>query len=358
MRILTLFAFIASILFFLPGCKTQVPSAPQRGGKWVIYTSADHPALKSNVVHCVMADRGDRIWFGTDSGATSVKGDSWSFIKDTLGYYIYSSGGGRVRAFTVNAMAEGLDASIWFGTDGGGLHRFSPNAVSRTWSEYHASDFPRTIPFDNITQIAPLESFTGDVFVVTKFGTCQFTPGQNDPTLGTWVTLASTNFVGTYVNAAVTSLTKFTICFGASQGISFYNIDNGWSPFPFPSAQTSPTNALAWDLHNVIWIGQQEGFSTFNTTNSDFVRYTSVTTGGKLPAGPVTSVTTNLGSLRWFATGSGLVQLRDTTWTTFTMDNSPLPSNTITGSALDSKGNLWIGTSNGVAEYNPDGVVL
>ena len=45
-------------------------------------------------------------------------------------------------------------------------------------------------------------------------------------------------------------------------------------------------------------------------------------------------------------------------WQVFNTENSPLPSNTITSLTTDNDKNLWIGSGEGIAVYNPGGVVL
>jgi ligand-binding sensor domain-containing protein len=55
-------------------------------------------------------------------------------------------------------------------------------------------------------------------------------------------------------------------------------------------------------------------------------------------------------------TDSGLVRLANTTWTKFTAENSPLPSSTVTALSYDTRGNIWIGTANGLGVYNENGI--
>lgn len=38
--------------------------------------------------------------------------------------------------------------------------------------------------------------------------------------------------------------------------------------------------------------------------------------------------------------------------------DSPLPDNGIRALVVDTKGNLWIGTKNGLAEFNDEGILL
>ena len=58
----------------------------------------------------------------------------------------------------------------------------------------------------------------------------------------------------------------------------------------------------------------------------------------------------------WFGTNNGLVRLQSNTWTTFTHQNSQLPSDIVKALAIDINENLWIGTTNGLAEFNEAGI--
>lgn len=80
---------------------------------------------------------------------------------------------------------------------------------------------------------------------------------------------------------------------------------------------------------------------------------------GKLPYVNINAVATNYDKVRWFGTGAGLVGLIDTARTTFSQATTPqLPSHIIIAIGYDLLGNLWIGTSHGVAVYNDLGTIF
>lgn len=62
---------------------------------------------------------------------------------------------------------------------------------------------------------------------------------------------------------------------------------------------------------------------------------------------------------KWIvAGGSGFVKFDGSTWTSFTDFNSGLPTASVSAIAVDDSGNIWIGTDQGLAIYNENGVVL
>jgi ligand-binding sensor domain-containing protein len=55
-------------------------------------------------------------------------------------------------------------------------------------------------------------------------------------------------------------------------------------------------------------------------------------------------------------TEKGLIQYTNGEVAIIDTSDSPLPSNTIRALALDDLGNIWVGTDNGAAVYNPKGI--
>ena len=115
---------------------------------------------------------------------------------------------------------------------------------------------------------------------------------------------------------------------------------------------------MAFDLNGYAWVAQSDsGIAVLKITTNEWVRhYTYGSTNHIIPQGYINAVTTNNHSIRWFGSTQGLIRLSDSTFTKFTTSTTAeLPSNYITSLAYDLFGNLWIGTTKGVAVYNPDG---
>ena len=137
-----------------------------------------------------------------------------------------------------------------------------------------------------------------------------------------------------------------------------YGIDGQLHWTPYPLQLDSKINSIGFDLHNTVWFGAQNGVENLNVSSSVRGSYCADSTVSGSPCGPVRVVVTNHQSIRWFGTETGLARLSDTTWTHFTAENSPLPSDTVTALLYDFNQNLWIGTVNGLAVYNEAGITF
>lgn len=344
--LLALFVFLA-IQF---GCKNSNPTTPPPGPDWVVFTQANSPLLADRI-YCLVMDGSGAIWLGTDSGASTYLAGSWSAIRDSLAYTVYSSGG-SVTAWKVSAMAGAKSNILWFGLDGGGARRYNRFSLSAVWLDFNPPD----ISGYNVTAIAADRFVRGDVFVCSAFGVSHYTPSQNNPDAGVWQDVPSGNLPSSNVRAAAVNPTNNSFCFGTFNGAAFFDGVSVWSIYNFPPAYNYPITSVAFDLSNTVWLGKLVGVSSVDLNNvSNQHHYTSQNTNGQLPGGPVNAVVTDLHTTRWFGTNSGLVRLQDTTWTTFTAGSTPLPSDTVTALLYDSRGNLWVGTARGVAVYNSTG---
>jgi ligand-binding sensor domain-containing protein len=117
-------------------------------------------------------------------------------------------------------------------------------------------------------------------------------------------------------------------------------------------------NDIAFDVATNVWFAKDIGVAALNINSNVWQNFTRDSTRGRLPSDVVHGVATDLHLTRWFGTDSGLVRLADTAWTTFNTSNSPLPSNQVTAVRYDQRGNLWIGTANGVAAYKHGGTTF
>jgi hypothetical protein len=124
-------------------------------------------------------------------------------------------------------------------------------------------------------------------------------------------------------------------------------------------------SAVAVDQSGEVWIGTDEGIAVFYNpenvfTNINFdaqriVVKTGNDYGNLLETESITSIVVNGNNQKWIGTDRAGVFLMSADGQEqiyhFTEENSPLLSNTITSIALDSKGNVFIGTAKGIISY-------
>ncbi|MGK0302827.1 MAG: ligand-binding sensor domain-containing protein [Planctomycetota bacterium] len=72
------------------------------------------------IVHCIMVDRRERVWFGTNGGAYIYDGSALSNISEQDG----------LSNDAVHRLLEDRSGNVWFGTTHGGICRFDGEAFS------------------------------------------------------------------------------------------------------------------------------------------------------------------------------------------------------------------------------------
>lgn len=351
----SIFLLILIIISF-QGCKNSENDPPVRGSIWTKFTRENSPGLIDNNIHAILPGSEDRIWFGTDSGAASYYHGTWSAIKDSLTFYYYDNMNNRYEKRIIKAIAEGQQGTLWFGTDGGGVRRYNRYNAIKAWQRYSMGD---GIPSDFITGIAADKYRNGDVWITTTAGIAHYVPTSTLE--GIWYTHSeySQHFTSAIVRGVTINPANGWTFFATHDGVPYVYDDNGlrWGKFTIMDAYNSPVLSNAVDYSNTIWMGKMYGVSSWNPSTSEEHHYTNLNTANKLPNAWVNATTTDYYyKTRWFGTDSGLVRLQDTTWTLFNQANTPeLPSNLIRALGYDKKGNLWIGTNNGIAAYNESG---
>ncbi len=347
--IIVCFLILLVVSQMLTGCNTGGDIViPPPGPPWVTFKRPATPQLLANHVNDLHADQSGRVWIATDSGANYFQKGSWGRIKDSLGF---STGAGM--RYAVNTIESGKYSTLWFGLDGGGVKRYREGATRAVWTTYNYPD----LTYPVVQSICADLVVNGDVWFATTNGVSRFMPSSTNPEFGTWQTFLMPYIPSNQVYASAMNFNDNTPWFGTQDGFASFNDMLGdWTSYSIPPAYNYRINSMAFDRSGTLWMAKLEGVSSFNRESGEWVHYTNASTGGKLPPGEVHAVTTDLGSTRWFGTDYGLVRLSDTTWTTYTMANTPeLPGNVVTALCYDNMGNLWIGTETGIAVFNEAG---
>jgi ligand-binding sensor domain-containing protein len=338
---------LASLI--LSSCKGDLGEPNPPGPPWIIYTEANSP-LAGNTINAIMVDRGGRVWFATDSGASyfSPRTKSWGLVRDSIGFTIFNGS----KIYSVTSIAEGKDRSIWFGMRGGGVVRYNEHSENgKIWSRYRseiASDYVASVASD-VTEVNPY----GEVWITSVIGVSRW--HQTDADNGTWQDMTSLIPVN-HALSSTTSPFDGRVWIGGNSGNAielYYDTGLKWNVYNDPT-MVSRINGIAIDGARQVWFAKQTGITSVNIVTGN-LQHPVIPGIGSLPAGEIHAVETDLRTRRWFGTDSGLIGLSDTVWSRMTASTSPLPHNTVTAVRYDRNGNLWIGTKNGAAAYNPGG---
>ncbi|WP_372948621.1 T9SS type A sorting domain-containing protein [Mariniphaga sp.] len=137
----------------------------------------------------------------------------------------------------------------------------------------------------------------------------------------------------------------------AAQQVRIYNIENSGLPH-------NQVKSIAIDAHGNKWFGTFYG-EVIKFDNENWTVYDNTNSG--LPGEyRISSIAIDAQDNKWFGAsfnptldqGGGLVKFDNLNWTVYNTSNSGLPNNTVTGIAIDSLGNKWIGTWSGLAKFD------
>jgi len=301
-----------------------------------------------NQVNAII-ERHREIWIAGDLGVNVIQGSSWQTLPDSFYFTI-----GPIESRKVTTIHFDKYGAIWFGLAGGGIKYFNDQSSYDHWSTIKSPSLNNNFIY-GITH-----DILGDVWVATGNGLSRFIYGQTrEITDGRWVQYNQENSL--VPDEAITSvgynLYENTVVIGtSSQGVISYDGDLDWNIF-LPSDQPLPIISMAFPGLKKIWFGTFSDWAyLFDTHTDEWVQFGRTDSTDGLPDNFVNSVAVD-NERTWFGTNNGLALFSMGSWHIFNGLNSPLPSNKISCLLVDSKGNLWIGTDKGLAEFRAGGTV-
>jgi len=175
--------------------------------------------------------------------------------------------------------------------------------------------------------------------------------GQSTSVLSTVMSIIEENKATLWLGSYLDGLLKFDKKSG-----NYTRFSNTSSKFANDPSSNRVISILK-DKKNRIWVGTNgAGVQLFDIPTSRFVaQYSStVNNKGSLVNNWVNCLVNDGDSLIWVGTYGGVnsINLRNGRIETFSKRGDVLPSNIIYSIALDRKGNVWFGTSDGLARYN------
>jgi ligand-binding sensor domain-containing protein len=356
-----IFSFSLALIIAHPGCTGDISTSPTVGPVWKIFNSSNTP-LRSNSIRSITSDQSGIVWIATDFGGYSYSplSHTWGDLTESL--YIQISYYPLVKAYNLASVTYAKDKAVWFGFPNGELIRYNPYATIRklVWTRYRdPSVFGSQIT--SLDAVRAAWSPYGEVWAGTSTGMKRFIQSDADGS-GEWVSYRVGSATDDHILCARTNAVSGTVWFGTQwDGVVIqaqYAPRFQFSPLALPAGSQYPVNSIAFDADSTIWIAQYRSINIYNIRAMRWDSYTFQNTGGQLPQAQITALESNNPNLHWIGTEAGLARLADTTWSHFTTANSSLPDNHVTFLRYDAFGNLWIGTTRGIAVYNPSGTRL
>jgi signal transduction histidine kinase/sugar lactone lactonase YvrE len=332
------------------------------GVRFTVFDSENTPALESNRITTLFADRDGGLWIGAEgSGLTLLRGGAFTayterdglpsdsigaIMQDRRGDLWLASGGGVIRRdgggrFTlystqdglpdkvVRALTEDSEGNVWVGTRRG---------LARLNAEGRFDAFTRAdgLPGEHVTALCPARE--GGVWVGTIQGLARFdgraftaytkADGLPDsPVARVLEDRAGDLWVGT-TDAGLARLRGGAfVRFGEGEGLADEEV-----------------RAVAQDAEGNLWVGTNTG----GLTRLKKGRVVSYTREDGLPADSVVPITEDLEGNLWVgATCGGLIRFRDGEFKAYT-ERDGLPHGCVWSLYADATDrSLWIGTWDG-----------
>lgn len=276
--------------------------------------------------------------------------------------------------YRINAIVEDSKGNKWFGTDMG-LTKFD----GQNWSTYTKSNGL----VNNSVNCIAIDSL-GYMWIGTGGGVSKYDGNK-------WTNYTTANGLYSNVVLSIAIDAVGNKWFATNKGISKFT-GSQWFNYTYTYGfDYSTVRTIAFAPNGTMWVGYNRYsglrkleagswytydqdvfyFNSIYKIKADNQGFIWVATGGggvvKLGGGYMTTYTTqnglssyNIYSIaidsngnKWFGTDNGVTKLsKDGFWSKFNKATSGLTNDTINDILADRKGNLWFGTNNGVSMYD------
>lgn len=268
-------------------------------------------SMSDNNVQRVAEDQQGRIWMAVGDGINVIN-------RQTNQVKRYTQAQGNYPARGSLSIYIDKNNTVWVGTWAEGFYRYDTQ-----------SDKFIAMPFNAGLAGAP-EKTSPTLNDATVWGFCETKKGEF------WIT---THYAG----------------------INRYDRATGlFTKYRNDTVDTSLANNIAWgcleDSKERLWIGTANGLSRLDPGQERFKNYRPQEGNAHaLQAGVIEDIYEDAKGRLWFTTAAGLHLFREETddFVFYSMDDG-FDNNTIRTITGDRLGNIWMGTNNGLIQFNPE----
>jgi ligand-binding sensor domain-containing protein len=307
------------------------------------HLASDRHSLSTNSILALYSDREGTTWVGTEGGGVNKM-----LLQKKFHTFRASAEKGSLSHSLIRSLYEDKGGRIWVGTQGGGLNVF----------ENETNAF-RAVKID-ATQISSIYEDQDGSFWIGSWGSGLFHLDASEKLIKHY------RHSGEEKNSlpddriqVVKRDLKGILWVGTENGLSTFNeSQNVWTGFKRPlTGNNVQGQAFVESTAGEIWMGTWFGLNRISADRSSVTFFTSDTTKtASLSSDHVTALyLDNKANILWIGTfGGGLNRLDITNNSVihFTEEDG-LPNNTIYGIRKDNNDNLWMSTNNGLSRFNP-----
>ncbi|MEP7135405.1 MAG: two-component regulator propeller domain-containing protein [Chloroflexota bacterium] len=288
--------------------------------------------LSQSSVNVVFQDSRGFMWFGTEDGLNRYDGYTFKTYKPDPDVP------GSLSDRWITAIVEDAEGYLWIGTRQGGLNRYDPRL--ETFTTYSHSDTqPASLNNDHVNML--YRDQKNNIWAGTPAGLELFDQAQNNFKHY----LATPSEVESANKNRITAMLqdkRGQYWLGTSGGgLKKFDVQND----TFESYQSNPeklntisfdsVTAIVEDNHAILWVGTRNGLNRFDPSTGFFDRFLR----------PSVDLESPLPDNRPSSDSSKPIEAAD--------DTKNISSNVVNALKIDSTGNLWIGTANGLNRYEP-----
>jgi ligand-binding sensor domain-containing protein/DNA-binding CsgD family transcriptional regulator len=357
--------------------------------------SADTNSISNPAVHCIFQDREGFIWFGTEGGLNQYDPKTEKFHRIISGAPHSDTGQNHIKS-----ICQDNEGILWIGTYGGGLNSFNIKTGKFKIYKNKVGD-NSSLSANRINSVYVDKK--DELWIGTELGgLCHFNkvknnferylPDKNTPGsltddiintiyedskgrlwIGTWraglnlfnrdlrkvTSVFNINHNGTGLNIrAITEDNKGNLWLGTFGTGLFYLNPNDLSYKNYRSVlndDNSISSDFIWSLFNdksdILWIGTSgNGLNKLDENRHQFPCYRIFNNSGI----PVTAVFSDSKGNLWMGSKNGIFAKFDTKSNTCESFLKGKISGDVTAITGDKNNNLWIGTGNdGLVKFNP-----
>lgn len=312
-------------------------------------------SLSQRTVSSLFEDNQGNLWVGTHRGGVNL------YMPNTekLSLYRQKANRNSLSYNDVKAFCEDREGNIWIGTDGGGLNLF--DRKNNTFRHYKYDPYdPQSIGSNEVLGIT--EDSEGNLWIATWGGglcllnkrTGTFTRYLNAPSNKHSI---SSNYVQQIYEDRNKNLWIATYYGGLNlfnrKTRQFFRVRE--DSVHHTKLQGNNIVSLNEDDAGNLWIGTDDGgLNCYNAKTGTFSHYFD--REEKMPDLRVLFIDSK-GRLWAGQEGLYLFNPKSNSFSVYTHKGG-LSTEFIKGMAEDARGNLWISTSNGITQFNPDNFQL
>ena len=318
------------------------------------WSTASHPPLKSDFVHCMLVDKG-LIWVGTESGGIAKLVPRQLMLQN----YVHSNLPSSISPNPVNAMYAEANGNLWVGTVEGGLNLKKSGETSFT----HFTTANSALSHNSVSALASdgkgtlwVGTWGGglNVMNLTSLEVHRFELPEDQARL--------TNFIG----ALAYDKQNHGLWIGSNDGVFFYDLATRQLQMPFEGSNLiRGCIGSIIDKDGTLWMGCMRGAITVDLKSrkdGKFIcrnlPYRLDNPGSKIYDKISSFCESKDGSLWIGSNGYGLYHRTvgedgQEHFEALTMEDG-LVNNAVKGIVEDRNGRLWITTLNGLSVYDPN----